>query len=226
MVNTMPISKANIVGKLHYKTKRNYLERMISKKVYCMKIAKKYEKEYWDGNRKYGYGGYKFIPGRWTKVAKKIIKLFKINKNSKILDIGCGKGFLLYEIKKLIPDCHVKGIDFSKYAIKNSHKDIKKYLEVYDARKKLPFKFKQFDLVISINCLHNFNIDELFFSLKEIRRISKKQYLVVESYRNESELFNLQCWALTCNSFFNDKDWEWIFKRNKINGLFELIYFP
>ena len=78
MVNTMPISNTNIVGKLHYKTKRNYLERMISKKVYCMKIAKKYEKEYWDGNRKYGYGGYKFIPGRWTKVAKKIIKLLII----------------------------------------------------------------------------------------------------------------------------------------------------
>ena len=79
-------------------TKRNYLQRMLNSKVSCMIEAKKYEKNYWDGNRKYGYGGYKYIPGRLEPVAKKLIKKFKLN-NSKILDIGCGKGYLLFEIK-------------------------------------------------------------------------------------------------------------------------------
>ena len=72
---------------------------MNNQKVHCMKVAKKYEFDYWDGNRKYGYGGYKYIPGRWTSVAKKIIKRYKLNNKSKILDIGCGKAFLLHEMK-------------------------------------------------------------------------------------------------------------------------------
>ena len=84
----------------HKKTKRNYIERMINSKIKCMREAKKYERNYWDGPRKYGYGGYKYIPGRWTKVANKIINKFNLTNKSNILDIGCGKAFLLYEIKK------------------------------------------------------------------------------------------------------------------------------
>ena len=87
----------------HNKTKRNYIQRMINKKVHCMKVSKKYGKDYWDGNRKYGYGGYRYIPGRLTKIAKIIIKKFNLNNKSKFLDIGCGKGFLLYEIRKILP---------------------------------------------------------------------------------------------------------------------------
>ena len=91
----------NFVSKLHLSTKRNYLERMINNKTHCMKIAKKYGKDYWDGKRKYGYGGYKYIPGKWKPIAKKIIKTYKLNSKSKILDVGCGKAYLLYEIKLL-----------------------------------------------------------------------------------------------------------------------------
>ena len=80
--------------------------------------SKKYAFNYWDGKRKYGYGGYKYIAGRWKKVAKNLIKKYKLNNNSKILDVGCGKGFLLYEIKKLLPSIEVKGFDISKYPSK------------------------------------------------------------------------------------------------------------
>ena len=93
----------NFVTSNHLKTKRNYLERMVNNKVFCMKIAKKYEKDYWDGKRKFGYGGYKYIKDYWTPVAIKLIKNYKLTNKSKILDVGCGKAFLLYEIKKLLP---------------------------------------------------------------------------------------------------------------------------
>ena len=92
----------------HISTKRDYLERMNNSKISCMKEAKKYGKKYWDGNRKFGYGGYKYIPNRWTKVAKRIIKKFKLNNKSKILDVGCGKGFLMYEIKKILPGIYLR----------------------------------------------------------------------------------------------------------------------
>ena len=90
----------NIITQNHKKTKRKYLQRMVDKKIEAMKIARKYDFNYWDGKRRYGYGGYKYIEGYWTPVAKKLIKKFSLTNKSSILDIGCGKGFLLYEIKK------------------------------------------------------------------------------------------------------------------------------
>ena len=119
------MKEIKLITPLHKSTKRNYLERMNNQKIKCMKIAKKYEYDYWDGKRKYGYGGYKYIPNRWTSVAKKIIKRYKLSNKSKILDIGCGKAFLLYEIKKILPKIKMVGIDRSKHALRNAPNKIK-----------------------------------------------------------------------------------------------------
>ena len=221
----MSFKLKNFVTANHKKTKRNHLKRMIDDKIYCMKIAKKYGKEYWDGNRRFGYGGYKYIEGRLYRIAKKIIKNYKLTNESKILDMGCGKGYLLYEIKKILPEIQISGFDISKYAIKNSKKEIKKYLSIKDIKNKLKYKKKSFDLVMSLGLFHNLNLVEIEKSLKQINRIAKKSFIMVESYRNEKELFNLQCWALTCESFFTPSEWKYIFKKNLYKGDFEFIYF-
>ena len=219
------MKEINLITSLHTKTKRNYIERMVNQKSKCMTISKRYSFDYWDGKRKYGYGGYKYIPGRWEGVARKLIKIFKLNNNSKVLDIGCGKGFLLYEIKKILPNVKIVGLDISKYGIKNSKKEVKKYLKFYNIEKKLKFKEKSFDLVMSVNTLHNLKINYLFNAIREIQRVGKKHYICVESYRNDKELFNLQCWALTCVSFFSKSEWIWIMKNSGYTGKFEFIYF-
>lgn len=219
------MSEIKFVTALHKATKRNYLKRMNDQKIKCMKVAKKYEYDYWDGKRKYGYGGYKYIPGRWTNVAKKIIKKYKLSNKSKILDIGCGKAFLLFEIKKLLPKIKIVGIDRSKHGLKNAPSEIKSNLIKHDINKGLPFKKNSFDLVISLACLHNLEIDKLMKILRQIQIISKKKYIMVESYRNEQELFNLQCWALTCESFFSKNEWIYLFKLAEYNGDYEFIYF-
>jgi ubiquinone/menaquinone biosynthesis C-methylase UbiE len=219
------MKELKIINYLHKKTKRNFLSRMNDNKIFCMKISKKYGKDYWDGKRRFGYGGYKYIPGRWEKVANKLIKKYKLNNNSKILDVGCGKAFLLFEIKKILPCIKICGFDISKYAISKSPKNIKKYLFQHKAQNKYPFKKKFFDLVISIGCLHNLKIFDLNNCLQEINRVGKKKYVLVESFRNDKELFNLQCWALTCQAFFSKKEWEYLFKRNNYSGDFEFIYF-
>ncbi len=213
------------INSLHNSTKRNFLQRMLDDKAFCMKVAKRYAKDYWDGDRRYGYGGYKYIKGRWSNVAKKLISTYKLKSGSSILDIGCGKGFLLKEIIEINPEIEVCGIDISSYAIKKSHNDIKKKIFKFDVRKKLPFKKNQFDLAISLGTLHNFHIFELKQILKNISSISKSNYIMVESYRNNQELVNLQCWALTCNSFFNTKEWLHIFKEYGYYGDYEFIYF-
>ena len=214
----------NYVNKIHNSTKRDYFERMANSKVKCMKEARKFEKNFFDGNRKFGYGGHYYIPNYWQPVAKKLIKDYNLKDNSSVLDVGCGKGYLLYEIKKINPKINIIGFDISKYAIKNSHPQIKKYLFNHNAKDKFKFRSNQFDLTISLATLHNLKIYDIINSLKEIKRVSKKQYTMIESYRNEKELFNLQCWALTCESFLDIKEWEWTFKMANYTGDYEFIF--
>ena len=215
----------NIVTKLHTATKRDYVQRMLNEKIKCMKIAKKYGKDFWDGKRKYGYGGYKYIPGRWKPVAEKLIKTYKLDSQSKILDAGCGKGFLLHEMKLLEPGIEINGFDISDYAIKNSHKNVKSNIFLHDIRNKFPFKNKEFDLIISLGVIHNLKVFDIKNAIQEIDRVGRSSYVMAESYRNLKELFNLQCWALTCESFFSIEEWLWLYKSFNYNGDYEFIFF-
>jgi SAM-dependent methyltransferase len=214
-----------IVTSLHESSKRDYLKRMVDDKVNCMKIAKQYGKDYWDGDRRYGYGGYKYLPGRWKPVAEELIRLYNLKSGSRLLDIGCGKGYLLYELILLIPDLDITGIDSSDYGLENAKDEVKPFISKHNAEVRLPFKNKEFDLVISLGTFHNLRIPDLKIGLSEMERVGKEGYLMLESYRNESELFNLQCWALTAESFFDQKEWIWLYENFGYKGDYEFIYF-
>ena len=140
----------NIITSLHKSTPRDYKARMLNDKIHCMEIAKKYEYDYWDGDRKYGYNGYKYIPSLWKPAAEKIIKTYNLTNESSILDLGCGKAFLLLEIKLLLPNIKIIGVDIYKHAINSVSDSIKPYLINLDTRNKLPFKNQEFNLVFSL----------------------------------------------------------------------------
>jgi len=209
---------------LHRKTKRNYIERMVNDKVQCMLKAKEYEYDYWDGDRKFGYGGYKY-DGRWKSVAEKLIKTYDLKPNAKILDVGCGKAHLLYELKLLLPQAQLIGFDISKHGLADAPEGIRSSLLSHRAQDAYPWKDKEFDLVISLGCVHNLRIFELEKALKEIERVGKEKYIMTESYRNEEEMFNLECWALTAESLFDEKEWVWIFEYFGYTGDYEFIFF-
>ena len=215
----------NLVTGLHKATKRDYLGRMNDSKVEAMKIAKQYGFDYWDGDRRFGYGGYKYMKGRWAKVAQQLIDLYGLRAGSKILDVGCGKGFLLYEIQLLQPGIEIHGFDISQYGLENTHPDLKAKLFIHRAQETFPFQDNFFDLVISLGTLHNLHIFELEVAVSEIERVGKQGYIMVESFRNELEMFNLECWALTAESLMDVDEWKWVYDRFGFTGDYEFIFF-
>ncbi len=215
----------DFMTKLHKKTTRDYLERVVrDDKAECATEAKKFGRNYWDGDRKYGYGGYHY-DGRWKVVAEEIASHYDLSPSNRILDVGCGKAFLLYELYKLIPELQIRGFDISEYALEHAREEVKPFLD-QGAAPLLPYEDRSFDLVLSINFLHNLPIDLLGKALMEIERISRgNSYIVVESYRNEREKANLLYWQLTCESFFTPKEWEWLFSHFGYTGDHSFIFF-
>ncbi len=216
--------KLELFTPLHRKTKRNYIERMMNDKVHCMIKAKEYEFDYWDGDRKYGYGGYKY-DGRWKPVAEQLIKIYDLKPNAKILDVGCGKAHLLYELRLLLPQAELTGFDVSKHGLADAPEGIRSSLHRQRAQDPYPWKDKSFDLVISLGSLHNLRVFDLAAAVKEIERVGKQKYIMVESYRNELEMFNLECWALTAESLFDEQEWLWLYEQFGYTGDHEFIYF-
>lgn len=215
----------DIVTPLHQATKRDYLGRMNDGKAEAMVVAKRYEEEYWDGDRRFGYGGYRYIPGRWKPVAEALIERYGLTNSSKILDVGCGKAFLLYELQLLLSEAELVGFDISQHGLNNRVPEFSGKLLRLRAEEPMPFADGEFDLVISLGTLHNLRLPELEKALQEVERVGKNAYIMVESYRSELELFNLECWALTAESILDVGEWEWVFDRFGYSGDYEFIFF-
>ena len=173
------------------------------------------EKKYYDGNRLDGYGGFKY-DGRWLKLLPKIIKRYKLTNKSKVLDLGCKKGFLLKDINILLPGIKSYGVENHPYPLKKAVKCKSKLIQCnyYD----LPFKNKYFDFVIAFNSLYMQNLGDVIKSLKEIQRVSKKSYVILASGENDYERNRFYKWTLIGTSILLKKEWKALFKKIKFTG--------
>ena len=200
------------------KSKRNLKERNVNNKN--IQLALKYSKEYFDGNRSQGYGGY-YYDGRWVKVARKIIKLFKLKNKSKFLDVGCAKGFLMHDLKVILPRIKIYGIDVSKYAKENSIMNIRKNIKIMNC-KNIKYKTNSFDGLVAINVVHNLNLDQCKKSIKEIQRVSNgKAFIQVDAYRDEFELKILKKWILTAKTYLKPNEWIDLFEECGYTGYYD-----
>jgi protein-L-isoaspartate(D-aspartate) O-methyltransferase len=220
------MQEINFLEQLHKKTKRDYTERIIKfDKAKCAEIACNFGQEYWDGDRQYGYGGYRYMEGYWQSVAESMIKQYKLNVDSKILDIGCGKGFLMYEFTRLLPGVDIVGIDISEYAVRNAKDEVRKKIQIGSAVK-LPFNDDSFDFAYALGCMHNLHNYELFSALQEMERVSKQyKYTMQESYRTEVERINMCNWQLTQHTYFSTKEWVWFMQMAGYKGDYGFIFF-
>lgn len=216
----------DFMGATHSSTKRDYTERVCQHdKPLLVEKAMLFDRDYWDGDRTTGYGGYRYMPGRWTPVARAMIDHYQLPENASILDVGCGKGFLLYELMQLLPEATVAGIDFSPYAIEHAKEEVKPFLQVGNANQ-LPYPDHAFDLVLSLGVLHNLTNFDLYRALQEVERVGKQhKWVMQESYRNEREKINMLNWQLTQRTFFRTDEWEWFFKMAGYTGDYGFIFF-
>jgi len=218
----------DLMSAVHKSTKRDYLARVNDSefpKAKAASLAKQWGYDYWDGDRRICYGGYRYMEGRWEKVARAMAEHYGIRPGDRVLDVGCGKGFLLYDFTKVVPGLELYGLDISQYAIENAKDEIKDRLQVGNATS-LPFPDHYFDFVYSITTLHNLHCYDLDKALREIQRVAKKnKYVCVESYRNEEEKANLLYWQVTCEAFNTPQEWDWWFKHTGYTGDHSFIYF-
>jgi len=201
----------------HPKTMRDYDKRAREKTPEIVRIAKRFDREFFDGPRDRGYGGYKY-DGRWLDVAKRMRDHYRLRDDAAILDVGCAKGFLLHDFKQLMPSCTVAGVDVSRYAIDNAMPSVKPFLQVASGEK-LPYPDKSFDLVISINSIHNLPIDRLKTALREIERVSRaNSFITIDAWRNETEREQLYKWVLTAETMLHVDDWKKLFAEVGYTG--------
>lgn len=193
------------------KAKRDLYARLESKSEESRKIARKFGSDYFDGDRNHGYGGFSYNPKFWQPVIPTIVENYKIGNASTVLDVGCAKGFFLYDLKLAFPEINISGVDISEYAIANSIPEIKPCLQVGNATK-LPFKDNYFDFVFSINTIHNLNRQDCAIALQEIERVTKgNSFITVDAYRNDEEKTRMEAWNLTALTMMSVDEWKQFF---------------
>jgi SAM-dependent methyltransferase len=202
------------------KANRDLNSRLESKSEASRAIGRKFGFDYFDGDRNHGYGGFQYNEKFWTPVIPTLVSAYSLSNQSRVLDVGCAKGFFLFDLQKAIPGIQVKGIDVSNYAIENAKAEIKNNLEVGTACK-LPYEDNSFDFVISVNTVHNLNLDECALALKEIERVSMgNSFITVDAYRNAEEKKRMEAWNLTALTMMSVDEWKIFFSKVGYSGDF------
>ena len=203
----------------HYpRTKRKVLERGAAKTAEDIQTARLFGQAFFDGDRKTGYGGFSYHPRFWENVVPTFQQYFDLSAESTILDVGCAKGFMLFDFARLIPGITVKGIDISDYAIEHGLSEMQPHMQVANA-KELPFADHSFDAVISINTIHNLPIEECAQALREIERVSRgKSFVMVDAFRTEAEKEMMFHWNLTAQTILHVDEWVALFESVGYTG--------
>ena len=181
-------------------------------------VSRQFGKDYFDGDRMHGYGGYYYHPRFWTETVRYFRDYYRLAEDVCVLDVGCAKGFMLHDFTLLMPKLRVAGLDISPYAYDHAMPDVKPFISIENC-KELPYPDKSFDLVISINTVHNLQLDECKQAIREIQRVSRVHaYLVVDAWRTEEEQERLYKWVVTCQTAMHVDDWKKLFAEVGYTG--------
>ena len=200
------------------KSKRSVADRGPAITEEVRAVARQYGRDYFDGDRRYGYGGYSYHPRFWQETVRLFHDHYGLAEDASVLDVGCGKGFMLHDFKQLYPGMTVAGIDISEYAIANAIETMRPFVRVGDA-KQLPFPDRSFDLVTAINTIHNLPLEECKEALREIQRVSRgHSFIVVDAWTNDEERERMKDWVVTARTYMHVDDWRGVFEEVGYTG--------
>lgn len=200
------------------KPNRDVAARGAAKTEADREVARRFDKDFFDGDRRTGYGGFTYHPRFWQPVIPTLQSHFDLTAGSSILDVGCAKGFMMHDLAALIPGITVKGIDVSAYAVEHAIDSMRPHVTVADARA-LPFADKSFDVVISINTIHNLERADLVKALREIERVNRRgAFITVDAYRTDEERRRMEAWNLTARTILPVEGWKELFAEAGYTG--------
>ena len=200
------------------RTQRNLAKRESLKTPESRALARQFGKDYFDGTRETGYGGFSYNPRFWQPVIPDLVEHFGITPESAILDVGCGKGFMLFDFQQLVPGVTVSGIDVSQYAIDNSVPAVRSHLSLGNATD-LPFEDNSFDFVFAINTIHNLEPEPCARALREIQRVARVgSFVTVDAYRDSIEKQRMHAWNLTAETIMSVEEWLGFFEDAGYTG--------
>jgi len=181
-------------------------------------VARQFGRDFFDGDRLYGYGGFSYHPRFWQATVRRFRDYYGLAPDASVLDVGCGKGFMLHDFKELMPKLSITGLDVSAYAIDHAIETVRDSVRVGDAQA-LPYADRSFDLVISINTVHNLPLDGCKRALREIQRVTRKHaFIMVDAWRTEEERARMLAWNLTALTYMHVDDWKRLFEEVGYTG--------
>lgn len=194
----------------------NRSKKLLKRKINNKIIAFDNPKEFYDGHRDFGYGGFKY-DGRWIPLIEKIIHRYNLKKNCKVLDLGCKKGFFLKSFKEVYPTAEVYGIEDHSYPLTFIDKNLRKNV-ILSSYESIPFKNNFFDFIIGFSSIYRYNLGGVLNILREIERTSKNSYVTLASFSNKKEKELFEKWTLTGTTILSKSDWKKVFKYCEYTG--------
>lgn len=181
-------------------------------------VARKFDVEYFDGDRLTGYGGYGYHPRFWTDTVRRMRDHYQLKEDARILDIGCAKGFMMYDFSLLMPKAEILGVDVSQYAYDHCKEEMKPHIQVASANN-LPYEDGYFDLIICINTIHNLPQIDCKQAFREIERVGRGNAFVMnDAWRNDAEKESMLNWNLTALTYMHVDGWKVMFDEVGYKG--------
>lgn len=215
------MNKITEVSFLNFSADSNRQEILLQRGVIEKLTSIDRDEIFFDGERKFGYGGFSY-DDRNQIVAKNLVSYYRLGENSKVLQVQCEKGFLLYELQKMNSSFYLLGTETSNYAIKNKVKDLKcPILSLKDHV--LPFSVNDFDLIVVIGFAYTLQLRHFSQFIKQCNSIGKNIFLTLATYETPSDFFVMRKWSLLGNLIFSKEEWFQLLDQLNFNGDVQFI---
>jgi SAM-dependent methyltransferase len=201
------------IGYFDPTVQRRIPDRTLSQRI----IAWGLDAAYYDGDRRNGYGGFAY-DGRWRRLIPRLAARYGLDARSRVLDIGCKKGFFLHDLKEAFPGITAKGVENHPYPLETGLESVRAdmMLSPYHS---LPFDDDSFDFVLAFSAIYMQTLGDVLKTLREIQRVGRgRAYVTVGAYSTMREREQFERWTLLGTTVLHVDEWMEVFQAAGYTG--------